>query len=161
MCIRDRVNTNTEFANAISLDGGIASSLYGIEETLGGQNTSLFQVGDQMTDSSLPNRSPTVSVAGALGDGDLHLATIEFIFRVMNNTNDFVQGETVTGSLSGVTATVQSWDATTKKLVCINPVANSGNYLWNKNENITGGTSGAIGVIQFINYPSYIRNEPD
>ena len=159
--IPDLVNTNTEFANAINLDGGIASSLYGIEETLGGQNTSLFQVGDQMTDSSLPNRSPTVSVAGALGDGDLHLATIEFIFRVMNNTNDFVQGETVTGSLSGVTATVQSWDATTKKLVCINPVANSGNYLWNKNENITGGTSGAIGVIQFINYPSYIRNEPD
>ena len=159
--IPDLVNTNTEFANAISLDGGIASSLYGIEETLGGQNTSLFQVGDQMTDSSLPNRSPTVSVAGALGDGDAHVATIEFIFRVMNNTNDFVQSETVTGSLSGVTATVESWDATTKKLVVKNPVANSGNYLWNKNENITGGTSGAIGVIQFINYPSYIRNEPD
>ena len=159
--IPDLVNTNTEFANAISLDGGIASSLYGIEETLGGQNTSLFQVGDQMTDSSLPNRSPTVSVAGALGDGDAHVATIEFIFRVMNNTNDFVQSETITGSLSGVTATVESWDATTKILVVKNPVANSGNYLWNKNENITGGTSGAIGVIQFINYPSYIRNEPD
>ena len=79
----------------------------------------------------------------------------------MNNTNDFVQSETITGSLSGVTGTVESWDATTKKLVIKNPVANSGNYLWNKNENITGGTSGAIGVIQFINYPSYIRNEPD
>ena len=155
------VNTNTDFAGAISLDGGIASSLYGIEETLGGQNTSLFQVGDQMTDASLPARSPTVSIAGALGDGDAHVATIEFTFRTMNNTNDFVQSETITGSLSGVTGTVESWDATTKKLVIKNPVANSGNYLWNKNENITGGTSGAIGVIQFINYPSYIRNEPD
>ncbi len=159
--IPDLVNTNTEFANAISLDGGIASSLYGIEETLGGQNTSLFQVGDQMTDSSLPSRSPTVTVAGALGDGELHLATIEFTFRVMNNSYNFTQSETVTGSLSGVAATVVSWDATTKVLVVNNPVANSGNYLWNKNENITGGTSGAIGVIQFINYPSYIRNEPD
>ena len=159
--IPDLVNTNTDFAGAISLDGGIASSLYGIEETLGGQNTSLFQVGDQMTDASLPARSPTVSIAGALGDGDAHVATIEFTFRTMNNTNDFVQSETITGSLSGVTGTVESWDATTKKLVIKNPVANSGNYLWNKNENITGGTSGAIGVIQFINYPSYIRNEPD
>ena len=159
--IPDLVNTNTDYAGAISLDGGIASSLYGIEETLGGQNTSLFQVGDQMTDASLPARSPTVSIAGALGDGDAHVATIEFTFRTMNNTNDFVQSETITGSLSGVTGTVESWDATTKKLVIKNPVANSGNYLWNKNENITGGTSGAIGVIQFINYPSYIRNEPD
>ena len=159
--IPDLVNTNTDYAGAISLDGGIAASLYGIEETLGGQNTSLFQVGDQMTDASLPARSPTVSLAGALGDGDAHVATIEFTFRTMNNTNDFVQSETITGSLSGVTGTVESWDATTKKLVIKNPVANSGNYLWNKNENITGGTSGAIGVIQFINYPSYIRNEPD
>lgn len=159
--IPDLVNLNTEFAGAINLDGGIASSLYGIEETLGGQNTSLFQVGDQMTDSSLPSRSPTVTVAGALGDGEQHLATIEFTFRVMNNSYNFVQGETITGSLSGVTATVVSWDATTKVLVVNNPVANSGNYLWNKNENISGGTSGAIGVIQFINYPSYIRNEPD
>ena len=74
--IPDLVNTGTDFEGAINLDGGIASSLYGLEETLGGQNTSLFATGDQMTDASLPARSPTVSVAGALGDGELHLSTI-------------------------------------------------------------------------------------
>ena len=48
------VNTNTDFEGEINLDGGIASSLYGIEETLGGTNTTLFAVGDQMTDGSKP-----------------------------------------------------------------------------------------------------------
>ena len=46
--IIDLVNTGTEYENQINLDGGIASSKYGIEETLGGQNTTLFQVGDQI-----------------------------------------------------------------------------------------------------------------
>ena len=70
-------------------------------------------------------------------------------------------GETVTGSLSGVAGVVVSWNSATKTLVVDNPTPNAGNYLWNKNENITGGSTGAQGVIQFIFYPSYIRNEPD
>ena len=159
--IPDLFNLNTDFEGEINLDGGIAVSLYGIEETLGGQNTSLFQVGDQMTDSSLPPKSPTVSVAGALGDGNAHPATIEFTFRSLNNQYNFSVGETVTGSLSGVAATVVSWNSATKKLICDTPVANQGNYLWNKNETIVGGSTSASGVIQFINYPSQIRNEPD
>lgn len=159
--IPDLINLNTDFEGEINLDGGIAVSLYGIEETLGGQNTSLFQVGDQMTDASLPPKSPTVSVAGALGDGNAHPATIEFTFRSLNNQYNFSVGETVTGSLSGVAATVVSWNSATKKLVCDTPVANLGNYLWNKNETIVGGSTSASGVIQFINYPSQIRNEPD
>ena len=51
--IPDLINTDTEFENAVNLDGGIASSKYGIEETIGGQNTTLFQIGDQVYDLSL------------------------------------------------------------------------------------------------------------
>ena len=159
--IPDLINLNTDFEGEINLDGGIAVSLYGIEETLGGQNTSLFQVGDQMTDASIPPKSPTVQIAGALGDGNEHPATIEFTFRTMNNQYNFSVGESVSGSLSGVAATVVSWNSATKKLVCDTPVANLGNYLWNKNEQITGASTGAQGVIQFIEYPSQVRNEPD
>ena len=159
--IPDLVNTGTDFEGAINLDGGIASSLYGLEETLGGQNTSLFAQGDQMTDASLPARSPTVSVAGALGDGELHLSTIEFTFMTMANAYNFGIGETVLGSLSGVQATVVSWDSSTKVLVCKDPVANGGNYLWNKNELINGQASGASGTLSGIQYPSSVRNEPD
>lgn len=50
----DLVNTGTTFENQISLDGGIPSTLYGIEETQGGQNTTLFVPGDQIKDSSQP-----------------------------------------------------------------------------------------------------------
>ena len=56
--IIDLVNTGTEYENQINLDGGIASSKYGIEETLGGQNTTLFQVGDQIYDG---NAQPLVA----------------------------------------------------------------------------------------------------
>jgi len=159
--IPDLVNTGTDFEGAINLDGGIATSLYGLEETLGGQNTSLFANGDQMSDASLPSRSPTVSVAGALGDGELHLSTIEFTFMTMANAYNFGIGETVLGSLSGVQATVVSWDSSNKVLVCKDPVANGGNYLWNKNESINGQASGASGTLSGIVYPSSVRNEPD
>ena len=50
--IADLVNTGTDFENQINLDGGIFSSLYGIEETQGGQNTTLFQVGDNIKDAA-------------------------------------------------------------------------------------------------------------
>ncbi|BCU95971.1 MAG: hypothetical protein CM15mV11_0460 [Caudoviricetes sp.] len=48
--IPDLSNANTTYANQISLDGGIYNSLYGIEETQGGTNTTLFQVGDNIKD---------------------------------------------------------------------------------------------------------------
>ena len=114
-----------------------------------------------MSDASIPTKSPTVATAGALGDGDEHPVFIEFIFRTMNNAFNFSVSETVTGSVSGITGTVVSWNSATKTLLVNNPSPNAGNYLWNKNENITGGSTGAQGVIQFINYPTYVRNEPD
>ena len=107
--IPDLVNTNTDFEGEINLDGGIASSLYGIEETVGGTNTTLFAIGDQMTDGSNPPLSPTVSVAGELGDGDVHPAEVQFIMRSTNPENgNFTVDETVTGSITGITATVKS-----------------------------------------------------
>ena len=161
--IPDLVNTNTDFEGEISLDGGIASSLYGIEETLGGTNTTLFAVGDQMTDGSKPSLSPTVSIAGELGDGDYHYAYVDFEFRSLDasGSQNFSVDETVTGSITGITATVMTWDATTKILRVKSVVENNGNSLWNGNELITGSSTGAVGTIKQILYPSSIRNEPD
>jgi hypothetical protein len=160
--IPDLINLNTDFEGEISLDGGIASSLYGIEETVGGQNTTLFAVGDQMTDSSLPPLAPTVSIAGDLGDGDVHDAEVVFTFRTISpTTGNYTIGETVTGSITGITATVESWDIETMELIVGSVVPNSGNYLWNKNETISGSQTGVTGTIQKINYPSFVRNEPD
>ena len=102
--IPDLVNTGTDYENEISLDGGIASSLYGIEETVGGQNTTLFQQADQLYDSSLVPLTASVQQAGALDDGIEHtsLSTI----KLRNAQNNFTVGETVTGSTTGVTAIV-------------------------------------------------------
>ena len=160
--IPDLINTNTDFEGEINLDGGIASSLYGIEETVGGQNTTLFAVGDQMSDGSNPPLAPTVSIAGQLGDGDSHDATVEFTFRLLApTTGNYTIGETVTGSITGISATVEGWNYATKILTVGSIVPNSGNYLWNKNELITGGSSGVAGTIQEINFPTFVRNEPD
>ena len=161
--IPDLINTNTDFEGEINLDGGIATSLYGIEETLGGTNTTLFAVGDQMTDGSSPPKSPTVSVAGALGDGDYHTAEVQFIFRSLdeNAAQNYTVGEIVTGSITGITATVTAWDATTKELTVNSVVENNGNSLWNNNEIITGAGTGAAGTILRILFPSAVRNEPD
>ena len=158
--IPDLINTGTDFAGEINLDGGIASSLYGIEETLGGTNTTLFAVGDQMADGSNPPLSPTVSVAGSLGDGDVHVAQVDFLFR-SHTTGNYTVGETVVGSITGITGIVTAWDAATKTLSIGSTVGNAGNFLWNSNETITGNGSGIVGTIQQIFYPSSVRNEPD
>lgn len=161
--IPDIINTGTDFEGEINLDGGIAVSLYGIEETLGGTNTTLFAVGDQMTDGSKPSLSPTVSVAGSLGDGDLHYAKVDFIFRSLDPgaAQYYNVDETVTGSITGITGTVESWDSETKTLRVKSIVENNGNALWNNNELITGAGTGAIGTTLRIEYPSAVRNEPD
>ncbi|NHK40086.1 hypothetical protein, partial [Thermus thermophilus] len=70
--IADLINTATDYASQISLDGGIYNSLYGIEETQGGQNTTLLQVGDNIKDADIPFKFATITSAGGLSDGVDH-----------------------------------------------------------------------------------------
>ena len=116
--IIDLVNAGTDYENQINLDGGIHTSLYGIEETQGGQNTTLFQVGDQVKDGSLPFKYATVSDAGTLTDGVPHAALIIlYLDPNLSNGLNFGVNEIVTGSVSGVRATVVSWDPVNSVLI--------------------------------------------
>ena len=109
--IADLVNTGTDFENQINLDGGIYSSLYGIEATQGGQNTTLFQVGDNIKDGSIPFKYATVGTAGALADGVDHTALVKLYLDANNaNGQSFSVNEVVTGNISGVIGTVVTWD---------------------------------------------------
>lgn len=122
----DLNNSGTTFENEINLDGGNAAQLYGIEETTGGTNTTLFQQGDQIKDSSQPFKVAGIVVAGGLSEGVEHDAKIEVVFDTSNssyyNSVDFVVDETVTGQASGIQATVESWNSGSKTLVLKNIV---------------------------------------
>ena len=116
--IPDLINTGTTFDNQISLDGGIYNSLYGIEETVGGQNTTLFQVGDNIKDAAIPTKFATIIAAGGLSDGVEHVAQVELTLDQSNgNGQNFSVNEVVTGSVSGVRGTVVSWTPSTGVLV--------------------------------------------
>ena len=166
--IIDLVNTGTEFENQINLDGGIASSKYGIEETLGGQNTTLFQPGDQIYDGNANPLVSTIQTAGALGDGDTHVSTAEVIVEYQN-AQTFSADETVQGQTTAITAIstgIQSGpiigtneDLHTLSIKSITP--NGANYLWTVGENIQGNTSGAVGKIYSVEYTGAVRNEDE
>jgi hypothetical protein len=118
--IADLVNTNTDYAGQINLDGGIYSSLYGIEETQGGTNTTLFAVGDSILDATAyPNQKyATISTAGGLAEGIEHIALITItVDKLTGNNLNYGVNEVVTGDISGVRGTVVSWDTTTGILV--------------------------------------------
>ena len=116
--IIDLVNSGTDYENQINLDGGMFFSLYGIEETVGGQNTTLFQVGDQVKDGSLPFKYATISGAGTLTDGVPHSALIKlYLDPDLSNGLNFGVNEIVTGSTSGIRATVVSWDPVESVLI--------------------------------------------
>ena len=166
--IIDLVNTGTEYENQINLDGGIASSKYGIEETLGGQNTTLFQPGDQIYDGNANPLVSTIQTAGALGDGDSHVSTAEVIVEYQN-AQTFSADETVQGQTTAITALstgIQSGpiigtneDLHTLSIKSITP--NGANYLWTVGENIQGNTSGAVGKIYSVEYTGAVRNEDE
>ena len=122
----DLVNTGTSYNNQINLDAGNSSTLYGIEETVGGTNTTLFVPGDTIKDSSVPFKTPTITDAGLLNEGVEHAAFIQMTMDMRNANNyngiDFVPGETITGVDSLIEATVVSWNPNTKILVVNNPV---------------------------------------
>lgn len=122
----DLINTGTSYENQINLDGGDPTTLYGIEETVGGTNTTLFLPGDQIKDSSTPFKTATITDASELDEGVDHSAYIEINMDLSNpdnyNSVSFVVGETVTGVESLVEATVVSWDGNTHTLVVKDPV---------------------------------------
>ena len=60
----------------------------------------------------------------------------------VGGTDDFIDGEIVTGSISGITATVRSWNDTTRILQVIN---RTGTFL--EDEAVTGDDSGAVWVV--------------
>ena len=165
--IPDLVNTGTDFELETSLDGGIASSLYGIEETIGGQNTTLLAVGDRIYDGNTTPLVATVQSAGALGDGDQHEAVITIVGSNWSIPN-FVAGETVTGGTSGVSATVTSFtDSATGygtgyiTLVLENPVGNGNVFKFTNGEQLSGGTSGGTANVWSTEYGVLLRNEPE
>lgn len=162
--IIDLVNTGTEYENQINLDGGIASSKYGIEETLGGQNTTLFQVGDQIYDGNATPLTATIQAAGELGDGDTHTSTATIVITY-NTTTLFNIPEVVEGLSSGLTATTVSrvtgpkagqFTLTVKNIVDDDPT-----FKFTVGEILRGNTSGAQADIISVEYTTFIRNEDD
>ena len=167
--IIDLINTGTEFENQINLDGGIASSKYGIEETLGGQNTTLFQAGDQIYDGNPQSLVATIQSAGALGDGDTHTSTASLVVEYINN-NTFTSSEQVQGQTSGMTA--HSTGITTGPVIGTNEdlhtltikdlvSPNGTTYLWTVGETLQGNTSGATAKIYSVEYTAAVRNEDE
>jgi hypothetical protein len=115
--IPDLVNTATEYANQINLDGGIYNSLYGIEETQGGTNTTLFQVGDAIKDANVPFRYAAISTAGGLNEGTDHTALVNItVDPSFGNGQNYSVNEVVTGEVSGIKGTVVSWNPNTNIL---------------------------------------------
>ena len=144
--IPDLVNTSTDYENQISLDGGIYNSLYGIEETQGGTNTTLLQVGDSVKDANVPFRYANIAIAGGLSEGREHNALINITLDAYDgNGQNFSVNEIVTGDTSGVRGTVVSWDSSNKVLQLKDVTAfNTGNvnvgeagYLYKFAENST------------------------
>tara|TARA_Y100000033_G_scaffold10678_2_gene9807 strand:- start:201 stop:2057 length:1857 start_codon:yes stop_codon:yes gene_type:complete len=165
--IPDLINTGTDFEFETSLDGGIASSLYGIEETIGGQNTTLLAVGDKIYDGNTTPLVATVQSAGALGDGDQHDAIITVVGNNWSIPN-FVAGETVTGGTSGVVATVDSFTESATgygtgyiTLVLRDPVGNGNVFKFTNGETLSGGTSGGSANVWSAEYSVLLRNEPE
>ena len=161
--IIDLVNTGTEFENQINLDGGIASSKYGIEETLGGQNTTLFQQGDQIYDGNATPLVATIQGAGALGDGDAHQSLASLTVTLTTGTT-FTATEQVEGLTTGLTATSNAAPEAEGSDYIISVkdiVSNDPNFKFNKGELLRGNGSGAQATIKAVEYTTYLRNEDD
>ena len=165
--IIDLINTGTEFEDQINLDGGIAESKYGIEETLGGQNTTLFQAGDQIYDGNPQSLVATIQSAGALGDGDAHISTaiitIEYITASLFNVPNAGGEETVTGQTSGIAATTTNRRLGPKSgqfyLDVKSLVDNDPTYKFTPGETLQGNSSGAQAKIIAVEYNNFLRNE--
>ena len=74
----------------------------------------------------------------------------------VGGTGDFAVGETVTGSTTGITAEVKSWDAATRVLQVIN---RTGTFA--QGEAMTGDDSGAVHVVGTFNTLNNTNSEYD
>ena len=165
--IPDLLNANTDYENQINLDGGIASSKYGIEEELGGTNTTLFQIGDQIYDGSPNQLVATIQAAGALGDGDAHISTatilIEYNTAALFNVPTAGGEETVTGQTSGVAATTTGRRLGPKEgqfyLDVKSIQDNDPTYKFTLGETLNGNSSGSQATIISVEYNNFLRNE--
>ena len=103
-------------------------------------NNELLQRQQVTTDPTNANRTDTFDYAVTYP-----FPTVADNFRIIivNQVGNFTVGETVTGTNSGATAVVKSWDDGGNILVVENPTA-----YFETDERITGATSSAIGDIQ-------------
>jgi hypothetical protein len=101
----DLYNEGTDFEDETNLDGGKASSLYGIEENTGGSNTTLFTVGEIVRDATLPPLEASVVEVTGLTDGERHTSLIKLLVDP-NNNNTFTVGGTAIGQTGNIQTTV-------------------------------------------------------
>jgi hypothetical protein len=101
----DIYNEETAFEGETYLNGGSAASLYGIEETTGGQNTTLFEIGDVVKDSSTPPLEASIVEVTGLTDGERHTSLIKLTVKPTNATS-WVVNETMSGQSSLIQSTV-------------------------------------------------------
>lgn len=101
----DLYNTGTAYEDEVSLDGGLANSLYGIEENTGGTNTTLFQVGEIIRDSTTPPLEASIVEVTGLTDGERHISQIK-LKVVPNNPNTFTVGGTAIGQTNDIQTTI-------------------------------------------------------
>ena len=162
--IPDLVNTGTEFEFDTNLDGGIASSKYGIEEELGGVNLTLFQLADKLYDGGVPQQLATVIGAGALGDGDAHTSTATLKVNNKSPNATYVVGESVVGQTSGVAATVVSFESGTvsgEYLLSVETILPGTAVKFTAGEQILGQQTGATTNMIVTEYTNRLRNEDE
>jgi len=162
--IIDLVNTGTDFENQINLDGGIAPSKYGIEETLGGTNTTLLQIGDQIYDGSQNALVATVQSAGQLGDGDTHVALatiiIEYTTSVLHRVAPAEEVEGVTTGVKAQTVSRTPGPKNGQYTLNVESLVNNGDtYKFNVGEVLRGNASGGLANIKSVEYNAFARNE--
>lgn len=115
--IPDLINAGTEYEGDTSLDGGKPGTLYGIEETTGGVNLTLLTTADIIKDGNPDPILVTILEAGGLNEGIAHTAIIDlYLKNAQSNQLDFIPGEQIVGSQSGITAEVVEWNLSEGRL---------------------------------------------
>ena len=114
--IPDLVNTGTDYENEISLDGGIASSLYGIEHTSlstiklrNVQNT--YTVGETVTGSTTGVTAIVVEAQSAVDDFGYVFLKVQTITNSGSNYK-FTTSDTLNGGSSGANGVIVSQEYT-------------------------------------------------